>query len=457
MKDRASWSNWAGNQTCAPTSIRRPTTESELVRIVVDAANAGQRVKCIGAGHSFTPIACTDGVMVDLSRYDRVLGHDAERRTVTVQAGISLTTLCDELDQRGLAMENMGDIAYQSIAGAIATATHGTGWHFGNISSRIVGMRLIAGDGSIVECSADENPEVLASARVGLGALGIVSTVTLEAVKAFRLHAIEEPIRIDEVLSDFDGFMSSADHVEFYWVPHTGWALTKRNRRTDEPAVPRPKVRQLLDDVILPNVAFGALCRIGRRRPSWIPRLAKVLPSTGRLEYTDRSDRVFTSPRLVHFYEMEYSIPRDAIPEALNRVRRLVDEAGIQLSFPVEVRVVAPDDIPLSTASGRASGYIAVHVYKGTPYDAYFQGVERIMDGYGGRPHWGKMHFQRAEALAERYPRWEEFQSVRRRLDPEGRFTNQYLERVLGPVTTLSALLRAERRPRSVIMGQISL
>jgi FAD-linked oxidoreductase len=436
MKGRTSWSNWAGNQVCAPVSIRKPTTEAELVRIVIDAANAGQRVKCIGAGHSFTPIACTDGVMVDLSGYGRVLGHDAEARTVTVEAGISLSTLSDALDQRGLALENMGDIGYQSIAGATATATHGTGWHFGNISSRIVGMRLIAGDGAIVECSADENPEVLAAARVGLGALGIVSTVTLQAVKAFRLHAIEEPLRIDDVLGDFDGFMSSADHVEFFWVPHTAWALTKRNARTDEPAAPRPRVKQLLDDVVLPNVAFGALCRVGRRKPDWIPRMAKMLPSTGRVEYTDRSDRVFTSPRLVHFYEMEYSIPRGAIPEALNRVRRLVDEAGIQLSFPVEVRVVAPDDIPLSTASDRASGYIAVHVYKGTPYDAYFQGVERIMDAYGGRPHWGKMHFQRAETLAERYPRWDEFQEIRRRLDPEGRFTNQYLERVLGPTTT---------------------
>lgn len=436
MKDRTSWSNWAGNQVCAPASIRHPTSEAELIRIVVDAANAGQRVKCVGAGHSFTPIACTDGVMVDLSGYGRVLGHDAETRTVTVQAGITLTRLCDELDQRGLALENMGDIAYQSIAGATATATHGTGWHFGNLSSRIVGMRLIAGDGSVVECSAGENPDVLAAARVGVGALGIVSTLTIQAVRAFRLHAIEEPVRIDEVLTDFDGYMSSADHVEFYWVPHTAWALTKRNRRADEPPAPRPKAKRLLDEVILPNVAFGALCRIGRRKPDWIPRLAKAMPSSGRVEYTDRSDRVFTSPRMVRFYEMEYAIPRDAVPEALDRVRRLVDESGIQLSFPVEVRVVAPDDIPLSTASGRASGYIAVHVYKGTPYDAYFQGVERIMDAYGGRPHWGKMHFQRAETLAERYPRWDEFQIVRRRLDPEGRFSNPYLERVLGPVTT---------------------
>ena len=437
MKDRTSWTNWAGNQSCAPTAIRRPTSEAELVAIVKDAAAGGTRVKCVGAGHSFTPIACTDGVLVDLSGYDRVLGHDVERRTVTVQAGISLSALCDQLDIRGLALENMGDIAYQSIAGATATATHGTGWHFGNISSRIVGLRLIAGDGSIVDATADENPEVLAAARVGLGALGIVSTVTIEAVEAFRLHAIEEPMRVDEILADFDGFMSSADHVEFYWVPHTGWALTKRNRRTDEPAAPRSKAKEVVDDLLLaerrlrrPVPHRSTQARAGSR--GW-PRSC---PSTGRLEYTDRSDRVFTSPRKVKFYEMEYAIPRDAIPEALNRVRRLVDEAGIQLSFPVEVRVVAPDDIPLSTAQGRATGYIAVHVYQGTPYDAYFQGVERIMDSYDGRPHWGKMHFQRAETLAERYPKWDEFQAVRRRLDPEGRFTNQYLERVLGPVTT---------------------
>ena len=436
MKDRTSWTNWAGNQSCAPTSIRRPTSEDQLVAIVKEAANNGTRVKCVGAGHSFTPIACTDGVLVDLSGYGRVLGHDPEARTVTVQAGITLSTLCEQLDQRGLALENMGDIAYQSIAGATATATHGTGWHFGNISSRIVAMRLIAGDGSVIDATPEENPEVLAAARVGVGALGIVSTVTLQAVKAFRLHAIEEPMRLDDLLADFDGYMSSADHVEFYWVPHTSWALTKRNRRTDEPAVPRSKAKAIIDDLLIPNVAFGALCRVGRRRPSLIPRLAKILPSTGRIEYTDRSDRVFTSPRRVKFYEMEYAIPRDSIPEALNRVRRLVDEAGIQLSFPVEVRVVSPDDIPLSTAQGRATGYIAIHVYQGTPYDAYFQGVERIMDSYDGRPHWGKMHFQGHETLAERYPKWDDFQAVRRQLDPEGRFTNQYLERVLGPVTT---------------------
>jgi L-gulonolactone oxidase len=431
---RGTWTNWARNQSCTPAAVRRPATEAELVQLVKQAAANGQRVKAVGAGHSFTSIACTDGVLVDLGGYGRVLRHDAAFDQVTVEAGIPLHRLSDELDARGLALENMGDIDRQSISGATQTATHGTGLRFRNLSAQIVGMRLVTADGSVLECSASENADVFDAARVGLGALGLVSTVTLQCVRAFRLHAVEAPAPVDDVLRDLDDLVEANDHFEFYWVPHTRWALTKRNRRTDEPARPRTRVREWVDDVALNNYAFGVLCRVGRWRPSLIPRLAKVIPNTGRLDYVDRSDRVFTSPRRVRFWEMEYGVPREALPEALNRVRRLVDELGTPLSFPVEVRVVAPDEIPLSTAQGRDTGYIAVHVYRGTPYDAYFAGVERIMDSYGGRPHWGKMHFQRAETLAARYPRWDDFQRVRARLDPEGRFANPYLDRVLGSV-----------------------
>ena len=440
LRDRARWSNWARNQTCAPAEIRRPATEAELAEVVKQAAASGQRVKAIGAGHSFTSIACTDGVLVDLTGYGQVLAHDAAIGRVTVEAGIPLHRLSDELDARGLALENMGDIDRQSVAGATQTATHGTGLRYRNLSSQIVGLRLVTGDGSVVEASApdagNENPDVFAAARAGLGALGLVSTVTLQCVPAFRLHAVEEPVPVDDVLADLDALVEENDHYEFYWVPHTRWALTKRNARTAEAPRPRPRVREWVDDMVLNNYAFGVLCRAGRWRPSLIPRLAKIIPNTGRLDYVDRSDRVFTSPRTVKFYEMEYAIPRAALPEALNRVRRLVDEIGMRISFPVEVRVVAPDDIPLSTAYGRETGYIAVHVYQGTPYDTYFSGVERIMDSYEGRPHWGKMHFQRSETLAPRYPRWDDFQQVRAKLDPEGRFANPYLDRVLGPVVS---------------------
>jgi L-gulono-1,4-lactone dehydrogenase len=269
---------------------------------------------------------------------------------------------------------------------------------------------------------------------VGLGALGVVSTVTIQCVPGFNLRAVEEPMRLDDVLEHFDEHAGENDHFEFYWVPHTGWALTKRNNRTDQPAGGRGRIAEFRDRVLLENVAFGAVNRVGRVRPSLIPKLAKILPSTGRSEYIERSDRVFTSPRYVHFYEMEYSIAREHVVTAIRQLTEFVDRSGLQLSFPVEVRVTAPDDIPLSTATARPSAYIAVHVYQGMPYEQYFRGVEAIMDPLGGRPHWGKMHYQTAATLASKYPQWEAWQSVRRRLDPDGRFANAYTDRVLGPV-----------------------
>lgn len=428
------WRNWARNQQCVPASVEYPETEQDLVRIVREAAEAGQHVKVVGAGHSFTAIALTDGRLIHLDRYNRVLSADTATGLVTVQAGITLQRLNDELWARGLAMENLGDIAYQSIAGAISTATHGTGRRFGGLAAQVAGLRIVAGDGSMIECSADVEPEVFHAARVGLGALGVISTVTLRCVPAFNLRAVEAPSRVDDLLASLDEHVQNNDHFEFFWVPHTRAALTKWNNRTQDPVAPRPRLQAFRDDILLSNVAFGALCRVGRVRPSLIPRLSRLIPSSGRVEYVDRSYRVFASPRLVHFYEMEYAIPAEAAAEVLNRVRDFVKRSGLTISFPVEVRFTAPDDIPLSTAYGRRSCYIAVHVYQGMQYQQYFEAVEDIMDDYGGRPHWGKLHFQTSESLAQRYPEWERFQAVRARLDPDGRFTNPYLDRVLGPV-----------------------
>jgi L-gulonolactone oxidase len=432
---RLIWSNWAGNQSCAPAGIHRPRSEAELVAIVERAATAGRHVKVVGAGHSFTPLVCTDGDLVDLRDYSRVLAVDSDAGTATVEAGIPLSRMSVELARHGLAFENLGDIAYQSIAGATSTATHGTGLRFGNLSSRIVGLRIVTGDGSVVEATLDQNPDVLDVARVGVGALGVLSTVTVQCVPSFNLHAVEQAEPVDEVLERWEDEITGNDHFEFFWVPGTRWALTKRNRRTDEPVAPRPRWRAIRDDYVLSNLAFDLTCRIGRRRPDLIPRVAKLVPSTGRSVYTAPSHTVFASPRLVRFYEMEYAIGREHLVEALNRVRELVRSLGVPISFPVEVRVVAADDIPLSTAHGRETAYIAVHVYQGTSYDQYFQGVEHIMDDYGGRPHWGKLHFQDASTLAPRYPRWGEFQAMRSRLDPDGRFTSPYLDRILGPIS----------------------
>lgn len=430
--ERPQWKNWAGNQRCAPLSIERPSTEGELVALVQAAAAAGERVKVVGAGHSFTSIACTDGRLVDLSDYGRVLSVDAVASTVTVEAGITLSTLNGELFKRGLAMANLGDIAYQSIAGATSTATHGTGLRFGNLSSQIVAMRLITGDGTVLDCTGEQNADVLEMARVGIGALGVLSTVTIAVVPAFNLRAIEEPRHLDDCLEHWSDLIAEHDHFEFFWVPHTPWALTKTNERTQDPVEPRSRWREFRDDYLLSNWGFEVVCRVGRRWPQTVPTVSKRIPNVGRAVYTDLSYKVFASPRLVKFYESEWAIPVDAVPEALRRVRGLVEQIGLSISFPVEVRATAADDIPLSTAGGRDTGYIACHVYQGVAYDQYFQGVERIMADYGGRPHWGKMHFLDAERLATRYPRWDDFQAMRSRLDPDRRFTNPYLDRVLG-------------------------
>ena len=427
------WRNWAGNQECVPSTVHEPSSEDELAAIVKQAAAAGERVKMTGSGHSFTGAALTDGHHVRPGRYGRVVRIDRSTGLVTVQAGMTLAALNAALATAGLALPNLGDIAYQTVAGAIATATHGTGERLGNLATQVRALRIVTGDGSVVECSPDEEADVFAAARVGVGALGLLSTVTLATVPAFDLHVVEEPLRLDAVLEALDDHVGGADHFELYWVPHTGWALTKTNNRTTRERAPRSRWRSLRDDVLLSNVAFGAACRLGRLRPSAIPRLTRALPGTGRVEYVDRSDRVFASPRYVRFQEMEYAVPREAAASVVREVRDMVRRSGLRISFPVEVRFVAADDIPLSPSYGRETCYVAVHMYRGMEPHQYFSAVEDIMWAAGGRPHWGKLHFQTAETLAPRYPRWDDAQAVRRRLDPDGTFANTYTDRVLGP------------------------
>ncbi len=432
-RERNLWRNWGGNQRCHPAAVESPGSELEVAEAVRRAAAAGQRVKAVGTGHSFTDVACTDGRMLRLDRLDRVVAIDEGARTVTVEAGIPLWRLNDELARRGLALANLGDIDRQTISGAIATSTHGTGIRLGGLATFVRGLEMVTAGGELLRCSADEEPEVFHCARVGLGALGIVTKVTLQCVPAFRLHAVEQPTAFAEVIENLDDYVERNDHFEFYWLPHTDRCSTKENNRTTEPVRRKDRWHTWRDEIVLPNAVFGAACWVGRAAPSRVPTIAGWLAGTfGRLELVDRSDRIFCSPRLVHFVEMEYAIPREHAVEAVQAVRDLIDDRGLRISFPIEVRFVAPDDIPLSTASGRETCYIAVHVHAGAAYEEYFRGVEAIMDRYAGRPHWGKLHFQSTATLASRYPEFERFRAVRRRLDPDGRFANAYLDRVLG-------------------------
>lgn len=425
------WTNWGRNQSCVPAAWDRPTSEDELAAAVRAAAAEGRTVRAVGAGHSYSSIACTDGHLVDLSGYDRVLHADTSTGVVTVQAGITLRALNQELAARGLAMEVLGDIDYQSIAGALSTGTHGPGIRCPAPSARMLGCRLVAGDGTVVTATPDQDPQLWSAARVGLGALGVLSEVTLQTVPAFRLHTVEEPMRMDRVLAQLDQLVDGNDHFGMFWFPGSDVALVKRSNRTDEPIRPRDPRRAWFDDVLVDNHLFGAACKVATRVPAVGRAIVAGAAGKGRHEWVDRSDRVFATPRLVRVVEMEYSIPREAFQDAFERLRRLAAGLG-NITVPVEIRWTAGDDIPLSHATGRDSAYLAVHMYRGVPYDQYFQAVESIMSDHDGRPHWGKLHFQSAETLAPRYPAWDEFQEVRARMDPEGRFRNPYTDRVLG-------------------------
>ncbi len=428
----ATWRNWAGNQKANPLSIEAPKSVSELSAIVSRASGRGQKVKAVGSGHSFTSAAATNGRMIRLENLSGILHIDHASSQVTVGAGTRLSDLNMLLHTEGLALANLGDIAYQTVAGAISTSTHGTGKALTGLAGQVVAMKLINGQGEIIECSKSVNPHILEVARVSVGALGIITEYTLQTVPSFRLRALEQPMRLDDVLENAHDLASAHDHFEFFWIPHTKWALTKRNNRTEDELQPLPLVKGWIDKTFMENYAFGALCRVGRARPSLIPRLATALPSSGSREYVDQSFKIFASPRIVRFYEMEHALPVDALVPALKEIRAMVDRKGYLLNFPVEVRFTKGDDVPLSTAYGRDSAYIAVHVYKGMECEPFFRDVEDILRAYDARPHWGKMHYRDAEELSKLYPRWDEFIALRNQLDPQRTFSNAYSDTVFG-------------------------
>jgi len=430
------WRNWAGNQTATPRRLAQPQSIDELIATVRAARDDGLRVKPLGSGHSFTAIGATDGVHVDLSALDRLVSIDPRTGLVTVEGGIPIHRLNKLLHGYRLAMPNLGDIDHHTISGAIATGTHGTGARLGGLAAAVVGFDLVTAGGELVRVDGDTRPELLAAGRVGLGALGVVARVTLQCVPAFLLHAAEGRMRLDEVLARVDELADSADHFEFYWFPHTPYTLTKRNNRVGPDAVRRPpgQLGALVDDELLSNGAFELVNRIGVRRPGLVPRINAV---SGRAlsarQYVDDSCRVFTSPRRVRFVEMEYAIPRSAVGDAVRAVRQWIDATGTPVSFPIEVRFAGADDSAwLSTAYGRATAYVAVHLYHRVTDRAYFDAVESIMNEHEGRPHWGKLHGLDAATLRARYPRFDDFRAIRAELDPDGVFGNAYLDRILG-------------------------
>jgi len=430
------WVNWSKLESARPERIEEPADTAAIVAAVERARAERTTVKMIGTGHSFTAISAPEHTMLRPTRLGGILGVDRDAMTVTALAGTQLKVLNSELERMGLSLHNMGDIAEQTLAGATSTGTHGTGGIAASLSAQICGLQLVTGTGEVLTATETENPEILELGRVGLGALGVLTTLTFRVEPLFVLEATETPMSWDEALGGFDERVAGHHHVDSYWFPHTDRMLTKTNDRLDIPveeAEPLSRLRYWWDDEFLSNKLFGGLNKVTNRFPSTIRRFNQVSSRMlSSRSYSDAAHKVFTAPRDVRFREMEYAVPREAGLTALREARAAIDASHLNITFPVEIRTTPADDIAMSTSTGRDSLYLAFHTHVDADHLEYFALLEPIMRAHDGRPHWGKVHTRTAADLAPAYPRFEEFLSLRDRLDPDRVFANPYLRRVLG-------------------------
>lgn len=433
------WSNWAGTQTCVPGTVHHPSDAAEIGRIVREAAASKSTVRPLGAGHSFTPVAVTDGHRVQLDNLSGFVGADREAGTVTLKAGTRLRDVPGILRPRGLALANQGDVDPQALAGAVSTGTHGTGVNFTGFAGMVRGFRLVGADGNEIHAHAGADGvagELFRLGRLSLGVFGVLTEITLDGVPAFRLSADEHAEDFDEVRRTFADRVRGVDHMEFYWFPGTDLALVKENTRLpgveDMASAGDPgllgRAGTFVAEEIINNAGLLAICETAKAAPSLTRRLNALAAKTvSTRRYVAEAHKVFVSPRRVRFAEMEYAVPLESLSDVLDEVRRTIDRHRAWVSFPLEIRAAKGDDVALSTAYDRDSAYIAVHRYHREDYREYFDLLEPIFLAAGGRPHWGKLHTLGADQLRERYPLFDEFASLRRRLDPEGLFLNDHL------------------------------
>lgn len=430
--DGRSWVNWSGLQHCQPRDFVRVAGVGELAEVVGAAAADGRQITTVGSGHSFTPTALSDDLLLDITRIAGVISVDRESGLVEVGAGTILADLNRALDQLGLALPNLGDIDRQTIAGATATGTHGTGIGFPNLSAQIERVKVMDARGQLHEFSAGSD-ELLA-ARVAIGSLGVITAVTLRTVPAFNLHRCDAPMDLDLVLADFDRLTRENEHFEFFVFPYTRTALTLVRNRSDRPPSPRSTPNRFIGDVVVENGLGDLALRAAGRFRSAIPKMARYSTAFMRQsEQIDVSHRVFANYRTIRFNEIEYALPVESGPEALHRVLSLIEQERFPMPMPIECRVSAGDDALISQAEGRDTAYIAVHQHRTMEFEPYFEAIEEIFREYDGRPHWGKLHYRSAADLAPAFPRWDAFQEVRDRLDPGRTFSNAYVTKVLGP------------------------
>jgi len=423
--------NWAGTHSSVARRFSQPRSDEEVADVVRRARGDGLRARVVGAGHSWNDIACTDGESINLDRMARVVSVDAERCRVTVEAGIRLFELIEQLASRGLALSILGSITEQSIAGAIATGTHGSGARFGNLATQVTALRIIGSDGEARDLDAEREPELFAAARVGLGCLGVVTRVTLQCEPLFNLEEKSFRLPFARAVDEMQAIVDSHQHVKLWWLPHTDFVQVYCADRTPH-APTRNRFGHWLDQSLLLRGVFRALLWTGGRAPSAVPSLNRLVARSYFVphRWIDRGDRVFHTPMPPLHREMEYAIPRESAPQALIQMRQLIERERLRVSFLQEARFVAQDDIHLSPAYGRATCQLGAYSYYGEECDRYFGLFEQMMLEMDGRPHWGKEFSVGGEVLAPRYPKWRDFVSAKDRLDPDRVFENDFVKRL---------------------------
>lgn len=421
----AGWRNWSGGQSCDPAALAAPADEAALAALV---KTAKAPIRPVGAGHSFTPLVPTDGTIVSVDRLHGVAAHDDAAKTALIHAGTRLGEMSEALDALGQSTEILPDINKQTLAGATATSTHGTGIAFGSLSSYVTSLRLVTANGEAIECGPDKEAEIFNAARVGLGALGVVTQIGLQnrARLVVERNTWFEPI--DQLIDRAPELAKQHRHFEFYALPFTGMGLAISNDETILPVAAVPPTRDTggLEDL-----------RDLRDWLAWSPALRRwtsqmIIAQFGPEKLTAPAYQLLSTERPIRFNEMEYHIPRDQLGTCLRQVIKTLEDKFPAEFFPIEARFIKEDDIWLSPFFGRPSCSIAVHVPNDEAYQPYFDAVEPIYHTVGGRPHWGKLHNLTAKELAPLYPHWEDFKRVRLALDPQGRFMTPYLQRLLG-------------------------
>ncbi len=423
--------NWGRSLDFTASQVLYPTTEEEVLRILSNATYNHKTVRTIGSGHSWTGLIATPDMLVSLDHWQGIISVDAQKNWVEVKSGTKLLKLGNDLWNLGLAMENLGDIDVQSIAGALNTGTHGTGKHFGTLATQIISITIALPTGELVEVSETNNRDLFKAAQISLGALGIITRYKLKVVKAFKLEYTSKLGKVRDAIDNFDKYNNEYRNYEFYWFPYTEEVQLKLVSETIKPIQDGGFMRDF-DDIVIENMGYKLLSEWSRTHPKFYKPFSKFSArGVPKGTWRNYSNKIFATKRWVRFKEMEYNVPRPRFEECIQEIMDTIHRRDFRVHMPLEIRYVKSDDIMISPANGRDAVYMAVHQYLGMDYEEYFKTIESIFWKYEGRPHFGKMNTMTKDQFLQVHPNWQKFSNIQRECDPKGIMLNDYLKSIL--------------------------